>query len=807
MTHRSIPFAAALLIGLVAPKAQAGVIALARASGGQPALAVGFDGAGKLRAKVCPGEPCDLAGAEAIDVPAEVAARASTARLTVAPVGLERHAVVVEVGPSKAARGWAAIVVAPVGGGRPLVPFSGYTGLFEGIEGERKGPEVVLREGAVYVATEEENRTLCGRPAVLSPRALDPRTMHLEPAKLQRLLPDERTKAAVIVALPASAPAHPLPILKAQWATSAAPGHPVAALTDGDPRTAWAENRGGVGRGELAVLSAPRELPLDAFEITLPDEGSAHAPLPSEMFLATEREVFRVTLPEKAARGGRFTITLPHRIQAGCVALVLESAEPATRDAVVGVAEIVAHTALDATPAELVRKLSSGGQEAEAAGEILRALGRDGAAELAANFRDLSESGRRIALGVLDDAPCDVALPAYVEALVSGLEAQVAHAKTALERCGAATSQALAAAVAKATGAARVILAEQLLAESASAAAKAVIPLLSGSGPEERRALRAVIARAADAPEAQADIARVLGDDATSDETSLELLRALGEQLPHFGGAAPKAFSRVAARDKTQRGRFLLLGPAAALAKTSEPARAYIREALSRDESPMIRTEAARATSDPSLFQAELSHALRDSNVRVREAAVVTLGAGRARESGPGLSEVLREDKWPLVRAAAARAMGGLPADRGLDDALVDAVEDPAAEVRRSAIAALGSRHAARAASRLRETLEDKDEIDTIRATAAGALGAMCDVASVDLLTRYAQRLARGGADVSDYRIGQSAIEALGALRPRDIAARLSPLLSKEAHGPVRQMAARALRTPARCGSRARVER
>lgn len=809
MTHRSIPVAAAatLLAGFVAPRAEAAVIAVARASGGQPALAVGFDSAGKLRAKVCPGVPCDLGGADPIDVPADIAARAGTARLTVAPVGLDRHAVVVEVGSSGTARGWAAVIVAPIGGDRPIVPFSGYTGLLDGVEGERSGPEVVLREGAVYVATEQENRTLCGRPAVLAPRALDPRTLRLQSAKLQRLSAEERDKAFVVSAQPASGPAHRLPILKAQWATSAAPEHPVAALTDGDSRTAWAENRGGVGRGEFAVLSAPRDLPLDSFEITLPDDGSAHAALPTEIFLATEREVFRVTLPEKGARGGRFTVSLPHRVQAGCVAVVLDSAQPESRDAVVGVAEIIAHPALDASPAELVQKLSSGGQEAEAAGELLRALGRDGAIQVAASFHDLSEAGRRIALDVLDDGPCDVALPAYVEALVSGVEAQLAHAKTALERCGTAASQALAEAMSRATGSARIALAEELLAQSPSEAAKAVIPLLAGSGPEERRALRAVIARSASTPEARADIARVLGDESTSEKTLLELLRALGERLPDFGEAAPKAFSRVASRDKTQRARFLLLGPAAALAKSNEPARAYIRDALSHDQSPMIRTEAARASSEPGLFQKELLQALTDSNVRVREAAVIALGGGRAKESGPRLSEVLRQDKWPLVRAAAARALGGLPADRALDDALTDALEDPAPDVRRSTIAALGSRHATHAASKVRDVLEDKEEIDTIRAAAAGALGVLCDFAAVDLLTRYAQRLASGGADITDYRIGQSAIDALGALRPRDLTARLSPLLTKEMRGPVRQMALRALKARPWCGSRTRVER
>lgn len=810
MTIRPVLFAAApaLAVFLLAGGAAAGSFALARASGGQPALAVGFDPSGKLLARVCTQLDCEPSGGEILETPPDVSARATAARLTVAPVGLERHAVVVEVGPSAAGPGWAALVVAPLSGGHPTVLFSGRTGPVEGIEGERKGSEIVLREGAVYVAQEQEDRTLCGRPAILAPRAVNPRTLRLEPAKLQRLLPEARAAAVSIVAQRSSgaAPA-PLPILKPVWATSAAPEHPVLALTDGDPATSWAENRGGVGRGELVVLTASRELPLHAFEITLPRDDAAHAALPSELFLATEHDVFRVVLPGKAARGERFTVSLPGPLHAGCVALVLESATPESRDAVVGIAELSAQATLEAKPAELVRKLSGGGQEADAAGELLRALGRDAAAEIVAHFGELTDEGRRVALGVLDDAPCEVAMPALIEALASGSESQVPHARASIARCGPEGPRALAVAVGKAAGARRLTLVEELVEESKAEAARAVIALFAGATAEERRSLRAVLARCAASPEAMGVISGALVDEGTKAATVLDLLRALGQRLPELGTPAERAFSRLVAESKTERGRFLLVGPAAALARSDPAAREYVRDALQHGRSPMIRTEAARAAADQDLFQAELTQALTDPNVRVREAAAGALGAARVRAAGPGLSRVLEEDRWPLVRVAAARAMGRLPAEPALDAALTEALADPAADVRRAVITALGARHAAVSAGKLREVLDDGEELGAVRAAAAGALGAVCDRGALDALTRYAHRLGTGKADISDYLIGQSALGALAALGPADLQARLRPLLGKEIRGPVRQLALRALSAPGRCGSRGPVRR
>ena len=68
MTRAS--FAAAACVALVARVAAAAAApAVAHAGGGQPALAVGFDGQGELRAAVCAAEPCGVANGVALGLP------------------------------------------------------------------------------------------------------------------------------------------------------------------------------------------------------------------------------------------------------------------------------------------------------------------------------------------------------------------------------------------------------------------------------------------------------------------------------------------------------------------------------------------------------------------------------------------------------------------------------------------------------------------------------------------------------------------------------------------------------------------
>jgi HEAT repeat protein len=801
------------------------VVAVAHASAGQPALAVAFDGSGQLHAKVCDAEPCTPDGGEAIAVPAEAAALATSARLRVVRIGEARHGVVVEIPDAAQARTWTAIVLAPASGrGRePLVPFSGYTGPVSGVEGERTGPAVLVRDEGVYVGTVREGYDLCGRPALLSPLAIDPKTLTLRPAKLQRLSDEERERAPSLVARRQSGPAGP-ELARAAWATSAAPGEPPGALTDGRPETRWAEDRGGTGRGEFAVLIAPREVPLSAFDLVLRPPRDAEAPsgtptrpsgkekdhdvAPRELWLATDHELFHVTIPDEAARedGARWEVSLPAPVHTGCVAVVLESAfsdEPGAR---VGLAEVAPRAELPTSIPELVAKLSSKAPEAEAAGAMLAALGPEALRAVADAFPGLPEGGRRVALDVLDGATCDVSVPAYVEALAGPFDGQRTHARDAISRCAAATD-AIVASFERVPEKSRGALAEELAAVAPEAVVAAVVPRLSTAKSAERRHYRAAISRAAASESAHAPLVAALAGEATDTKARLELLRALGDRLPAFGEAGASAFARLAVPDAAFATRFLLLAPAATLAPHAEAARAFLRESIAHDANPHVRAEAARVVETTNLFAFELEHALGDADVRVRQAAATSLGSARVERAGPALRDRLARDPWPMVRVAAARSLALLGPGTAADDALSEATADPSPEVRRAAFRALGDRRVLSAAPLARERVADGEEVDSVRAAAALSLGLMCDEGAVDLLTTRAVRIAAPLSDETDRAIGRSSLAALGLLAPPDLRKRLAPFFQKDVPAPIRRLADATLEIRPRCVAHAAAPR
>ena len=801
-------FASSLLAGMVSLALNARIAcaavsstpAIAKPGGGQQGLAVAFTPEGQLRAGVCAAEPCNLDHAVTIPVPEEAARAASGAKLQIVRLGTDRKAVVVEIPEPTAQRTWSAVLAAPLAGPSPLVPFSGYTGFTEGTEDERSGPMVLVRDGAVYVGTQKAGYELCGRPAILAPRVLDPKTLTLKPAKVQRLDEAERDAAPVLEARLTEAPPSP-ELLHAVWATSAAAGAPASALTDGKLETMWAEGRGGTGRGELAVLGAPREVPIGAFEIALPARKAPHAAVPRDVWLVTDRQVFHVNIPEpRAAEGARYEVALPAPVSTSCVALVLDGAATEDADANVAVAELGARPATAASLDEMVHALAGGGEGAEAAGAVLRVSGPDAQARVAAAFAELDEGGRRVALDVLDDAPCAVAEPVYVAALVGPFEAQRLHARRALDRCPADAAAAFEAAIAKGTLKDRIALADELSSVAPATAVAVLVPRLAKAGPSERRSYRGAIGRAAEASDARANVVAALERTDFRPVVVVDLLRALGANLPSFGDSARRAFFRVLTPQATFRTRFLLLEPATELSSIDATAKAYVERALTTEPDARIRAEAALSLRDPRPYRVELSRLLDDPAVRVREAAVTALGVARADDARDRMLWVMQHDAWPFVRIAAAHGVAGLAAGHAVDESLAQALEnDESPDVRRAAIRGIGERRATADVGVVRERFADDQELPGVRAEAAVSLGLLCDVKSVATLTGYAQKLSSPTTEEVDRLLGKSALTALALIHPPDFEQRLAPLRDKKSPAPVRLFALAALHTPSRC--------
>jgi HEAT repeat protein len=794
-----------------AARAEGPLPAHAPAGTGQQALSV-FVAAGDVVAAACAAPPCS-AGPVSLGLPA--ALRGKAARADVVSLGAGRRAVVVTVAAGR--QTFQAVVAAPLTPGAPKVAFAGLVGALNGQDGARSGPMVQVSEPTadgtrrVLVGEQHEAVSLCGRPTILAPQLLNPADLELHAAKVQRLSVAERDRARTVTArlIPDGEPSHAARSVLGALAASSALGAPQA-LTDGDPETVWSENVGGDGKGEFVTMHAPPDLPISGLELTLRPkqtevpEGAA----PERLFIAGPRDVVAVTLPEDAWKvpGARYRVDLDPPLQSSCLAVVLDTAFAQSKTARVTIAEVSVLSELSASQLpELVASLAGGGTRAEASKSLLIAGGPPAFAAVAQAFSSLDEGGKRVALSVLDQAPCEQSAPVYVAALVGTIEAQARHAQGRLGRCGAAGGAALAEALAKADKTDKRVLpllVSQLTLTDPARAIGAYLPLMDEKTVLRRRLLRTALAQAARSASAEKAVREALAAPSTPPVALVDLLRALGEDAPRFQPEAGSALERLAASSTDFRTRFLLLGPTAALGVREAGAEARFRKSLRVDPSPHVRVAALSLVREPQRFRAELLAALEDREVRVREAAVQALGTPQAAFAGPALGARLEKDEWPLVRAAAADSLSKLPPSPSLDEPLVSALGDDSPLVRARSVRALGERRVTSAAGRIRDRLEDAEEWPEVRAEAARSLGALCDAESADVLAAFAKKLADPMASSDALLIGGASVQALGRLAQPSLAEQLAPLTNAKAPPHARRAAATALSARVTCRKR-----
>jgi HEAT repeat protein len=789
----------AFLLGLEASAVAAPrAIVSVPAGKGQAALSVGLDDAGQLRAATCAKAPCAVADGVVVDVPAALAQSLTSERASVVTLGQGRSAVVLAARDSKGPGVWQAVIVAPLGGGPASVLFQGLTGLLQGEWGLRSGAMVLVvtdprkNEGKVLVGEQHEDVTLCGRPTILAPQVLLPDDLKLHPAKVQRLDPSERDGAARIMAQRVEAlptppgagpgPAKPVPLLRATAASSAF-GLP-AALTDGDPETTWAENRGGAGKGEFVVMTAPESVPLVGFDVTIrpaqanPEGGVAAR----EFWLVTDKSVFLVTMPENAWEhpGARYRVSLPAPVTTGCVALATETAFGEGHDVRVTFAELSAVPELDTSNiGVLLGALNGGDARAEAAAAALSAMGPQAFDQVVTAYDRLSPDGRRLALNVIDHAQCAQKSPLYVRAMFSTEPGERAHARDRIRRCGSEATDALVAGLEQAPERGQPLLASELSLLAPVRAVTVIAPRLLGSS-TKRRLLRVAFAQASRSEDAVPSVRSVLADQALAGTAAIDVLRSLGDRAGTYEPEASQLLLRLTSNNPDFRTRYLLLEPAAVLARTNPAVLAFVSRALTSDASPYVRLRAAQVTRHAELYRAELVRAASDAASRVREAAVQALATRAASFAVGAVSERLQKDEWPFVRVAAAQALAQQGPSTLADRSLGEALDDTSVAVRSAVIEALGQRRTLAQAPALRRLLDDEEQPAEVRASAARALGRMCDVPSVNALVPLALALRNPLLDPSKQLLGWAALEALGRIQPRDLTGTLQPLLAKE---------------------------
>ncbi len=760
------------------------------AQGGLPGLTVTVSRADGLVRFGRPGaQPVSVAieGASAPD-----ARPVGPASVRAVPLGLGRS--VAHVVVPLAHGSWEAILApsldAPV--------FAGRTGYFRGNEGEREGTRIDLLarpDGAQTVLVSEihEDASLCGDEATpLRPRGLDPKTLTLRGATYQRLSATARAGSrhlvATVLASPATPPVAAALTLGGESGAAGLGRH----LLDGRPDTAWFEDRPGAGQGEFVTLRTTRELGLDRIVLTL----GADLVAPRTLYLVTPGEVRDLVVPEEAAAraGAEVEVRLATPLHTDCLSIVLGDAYSGGIAAPrVGLAGVAAYATLEARPIDdIVNDLK--GEGASEATAFLKRAGRPGLAALERAYASLDGAARARAVEVATAAEsCDAAASLLLSGVVDADREASRKARGRLERCGKGAAGALSAALSRPEPKLRAAAAELLGLVAPREALAPLAAALAAGDATERSAVRAAVKRAARAAEPEA-LARLTEGAATSPRARVELLRALSARLGDLPAAEARLTAALTGADMPAR--FVLVEPARALALTSRPA---TLGALLDDPDAHVRARAAEASSGVDALTARLDAHIADPEPRVREAALLALGAAKAAPE-QAASLALAKDEWTFVRVAAAAALGaGGPRVAGsANDALGRALADPATVVKQAALAALGARRATSSAGAIGRIARDAEVGLDLRVTATRALGAVCATNELDFLTRAAARVA-SPADEADLRIGLAALDALGRIHPADLGARLAPLRDKNARPPVRNAANRALADAGTC--------
>ena len=801
MTRRSslalALFAAALSGSLVA---RAETHAVAPAGGGLPALDVRVDlQAGTVvagGAKV----PIDLAKGR---LPQEAQVVTETV-----PIGSGRSVVHVRV-PASDAEGiaWEAIFA----GGKAGPIFAGLTGYVSGDPGERGGQAVrIVRSGArsfVLVGSIREDLRVCGQDAtLLDPEALYPASLDLRPATVQRLTPEQQAAAQQITAVDAGPRLEPA-LAKLLVATdSSVPGSRALELTDGDPSTVWTEQRPGMGQGEFALMKAPHDVPISRMQIVVaPPSPAATGAAPKSFYLVTGTDTFLISLPRDAWQqpGEAYEIRFPRPVQSSCLTLVLNDAY--TRNLPhpeVTIAELAAYSEFDAPGATLddvAKKLAS--NSGQVAAQVLERAGPAALAAVERAYDGLDTRGRALAVDVAaSHEQCDQAAPLLARALCEPSGEAPRKAREKLERCKGAAG--VLADRLRNDPASRACVAPTLAVLAGADALEPIADALASAGDSDapvRDVLRSSFAMALKAAPAER-LGALLGDTHRSATARLEMMRAAAGQVTQAAAQSDRTLDELLAGTPPLRARYLALGPLGELAHAGDrAAAARLASSIAKDTDWPVRARAAEVSAGVPDATTALVEATRDTEPRVREAALQSLVATPAPAAVDAARGVLASDGWSFVKAQAVAVLAKSPPSSDVDAALQAALHDPAARVRGASLLALALRRAGSARKANRERLDEENEDGDVRAMAARALGAVCDASSVDRLTELARKLGVPGTSEDDQQIALGALVGLAAMQPPDMRARLAPLLKSDAAPQVRHAAEQALAAHGTC--------
>jgi len=719
-------------------------------------------------------------------------------QVQVVPVDVSQALVLVR------ARGVNGREVSAVIGARGEPVFLGPTGYTEGLPGERRGVTITTVDRGdgthvVVLSQLREDQRLCGQAeTLLDPKGLDPRTMEFRGATLQRLSVAERTAAQTVIAVARAQPSPPplAPVLRPAFASG---NTRVAALVDGDLASAWQENRPGDGRGEFAVLRGDPGLLVSRVALVLSRAG-ATTQAPKSLYLLFGEQRVLVRLPGDAALtpGAVYDVPLPQPMRAECLAVVLDQTYGSTEAPDTAVYELSAYTPLDTPDASLktVAAALSLPAQRSLAQAVLRAAGAGAVPAIQEALPSLDAPARKASFDAVAGLPCEESSKVFALGLADPDKEVAALADGRLQRCGGRAAAGL---IAGLSDPRRGIPAARLLGLLAPARALSELPRhLGASDPARRRALRSALGTAVHRASDTALSAMLKELQPAEGPARVDLLMALAPRLVELHAEALGAQALTAYQRADFDDRYRLLDPIVAVAASDAAIREAVSIRIATSEAWEIRARTATLLSQQPWAEPLLGKLAGDAHPRVREAALQSLDASRARAGRDAALARLRGEPWTFVRLQAATVLRNQPLDAALGALLVEFLDDKSPQVRAELVDVV-AKHSRKPVARLAELATRQAEDLEVRRRAILALAVTCDASRNEDLTDYVRLLAFPTNGERDAVLGAAAVDALAGLGLPDLATRLAVLKTKGAPPELRRVYDGAMATPARC--------
>jgi hypothetical protein len=691
---------------------------------------------------------------------------------------------------------------------------------FTGDPGERRADVIEISDRDadghpdIVVGQYDENVAVCGQEhTLLSPKALDPKTLTLRSVLLNRYA---TRPASLQLEAAAAAPSSlkPPALLRAlrpsSASSSAPPPHDVAALADGDLRTYWEEGRGLGGRFEFATLqwAAPAR-PIVALAVVPVPEGTAteaqRANIRSLALLGPNQERWSIKLPDQLRPGERYWIAPPQPISWRCLTLGVDELRTETQPTPqthAWLAEVEVYTDLDQAGgfAQLVQELAQPGVQGDNATALLQRAQGDVPGALATAWPGLPQIGKQRVLRLLFQNPSatDPRAEAVLRSALRDADAEILAAAVKLAQGKVAFGQALLIELAH-SATKQGDLAVQIIGHSRRAdALEALLAILVEPGASERPKLREALIEAY--PTASHEPLRGwTGSEGGSKPRAARAALALA--LSTVPAAQPVAAQLVAAlsADSQEFPEQWRLVQAARNLPSEPSGDGFLVTLAQRAETWMLRSAALEALAQrkaPSL-QSVAQHALEDAYPRVRASAVAALSKLPA--TFETITKTVRQEHWFLVRRAALDELPDSPAARTWFTA---ELADPIAVVRASAIRALARVGANEAWSKIDPALQNPEEYPEVIAEAVAFSRALCVRAAIPGLQQVVARGLKPEAWSADQELALSALEAISTFGGEDAVwaqkRAASPLVPKE----VQLAAAAATKRPPACAQK-----